>query len=356
MPVHTMEVLRKLNARDARAFTASQRWFSHQQVQDLLYNGRSRITSRIYPHTGVREANLHRSSVSSKYFFLSLVINPASLSRGVMTLGLYHCPIIGVALNTQFQNALAAMTPGMHHPNLRDWSVQEIHYALDVRTPHVSRYIELFNRARLPASFNAPRGQTGSFYVESTTRDVTINFYDKANQFARRWNRAGSAQLAQQAQDILRLEVQCRGDKLQHIRRKYAQYDFGLSPATYLTEDIANRVLQEYYRSSVGYSDFHSLAGANNLVDAGPGRIDRKRKLKHFLTLLDQSATVNVAVQSYLTGVTLSSGVSVQGGQRTLENYLNRYLPELSINPVLIPAAMNLATLTNPMPPDCRIL
>lgn len=357
MPVHTMEVMRNFNSHSIRQFTAQQTWFARQDLQDLLHSSVAFIHSNRYPFNGVRQAVLRRSPTSKSHFFLSLILNLQSLQLNRFSIDLFHCAPLPMAnLQTRFTDALANMTPGMNHPGLMRWSVKQIHYAMDLQTPHVAAYVQLFNRARILSSFTAPLGSAGSFYVVSRSGAVSLNYYDKQDQLRKEWRFSGQSSLMRQAKDRLRIEVQCRGDKLHHIRRSFPAHDHKLSPQTFLNSTIANTVLQDYYRQIIGYEDFHALPQALSLVQAGPGRLDRKTSLSNFLQLLDQRQTVGDAMQDYLEGTTLTSpAITIKGSNRSLKTYLNQYLPDLNINPILIPAGMNLSYLPNPMPVTDRI-
>ena len=360
MPVHTMEVLRTMNSKSIRQFTTHQTWFTAQALKDLLFGCVAEIKSNRYPYNGVREAVLRRSPTSTSHFFLSLILNLQSLQLGRFSIDLFNCARLPMAnLHSRFGRALQSLSPGMNHPGLAHWSVQQVHYALDIQTPNVPEYVLLFNRVRLPDSFTAPLQSSGSFYTVSTSGAVTLNFYDKADQLLNEGRFWGQKRLVKQVQDRLRIEVQCRGDKLHHIRRIAVAMglpDHKLSPGSFLNAALSNMIIQNYYKQTIGYSDFHSLAQAQSLVQAGPGRKDRKIKLSQFLQLLDQRQTVSDAVKDYVVGTTLaSSATTIQGSQRSLKTYLNDYLPKLNINPVLIPASMSHAYLPNPMPVADRI-
>ena len=357
MSVHTMEVLRTLNSNSIRQFTARQTWFDHAELQDLLYGRVAVIQSVRYPFNGVRQAMLRRSPSSTSHFFLSLILNLQSLQLNRFSIDLFNCAPLPMAnLQKRFNKALDDMTPGMNHPGLMHWSVQQIHFALDIQTPHVAEYVQLFNRARILSGFTAPLGSPGSFYTASTSGAVTLNFYDKQDQIKKEWRFPAQSSLLLQAKDRLRLEVQCRGDKLHHIRRSLPANNHRLSPHTFLDQAIGNAVLQDYYRQIIGYADFHALPQALSMVQAGPGRLDRKTKLSSLLQLLDQRQTVGDAVQDYVMGTTLTSPTAkIKGSIRSLKTYMNQYLPDLNINPILIPASMNLPYLPNPMPLVNRI-
>ena len=357
MFIHTIEVGRSLNARSIRYLIRAQTWFNQQRLQVFPNSLSVDIKSRRYPFPGVREAILRRSSSSSSHFFLSLILNLRSLETGQYSIDLFDPTAAALqSVQNNFVAALHAFTPGMTHPGLPRWSTRTVHYAIDVQTQHVAEYVRLMNRARLMASFNRPLARPGSFYVSSSTGDVKINFYDKADQLERERHFTGLGPLLLQARNRLRIEVQCQGDKLQHILRSQRQCSTRLSPQTFLDSIVANTVLQDYYRPTIGYADFHSLQQALSLIQTGPGRADRKAKLSNFTHLLDQCATVNEAMQCFLDGTTLaSSGTTVQGSQRSVDNYIKRYLPVLNINPILIPAGMNLSSLPNPMPTGYQI-
>jgi hypothetical protein len=328
--------------------------FDPQRLLAFPYANTAQIQSRLYPFHGVQQVVLRRSPTSSSHFFLSLILNLRSLELGQFSIDLFDpTPTAMQSLQNNFLSALNSLFPGMTHPGLLRWSTRSVHYAIDVQTPHVPEYVQLMNRARLPANFGFPLARPGSFYVSSSTGDVTINFYDKANQLH---NTARHAPGALQGQNRLRIEVQCQGNKLHHLLRKNRQQSCGLSPQTFLRSTVANAVVQDYYKKTVGYNDFHSLSQALAFIQAGPGRTERKTKLSNFVRLMDQSATVGEAMQSFLNGAIVASTITtVQGSKRCLDNYMKRYLPDLNINPILIPASMNLVSLPNPMPAGYQI-
>ena len=357
MPIHKMQVMLKLNEEMMFYFRKRQTWFMPQILQFLLDGTVPRVPSNDYPYTGIQQAFLSRSPKPKGNFYLSVNMNLQSLALGKLSIDLFSGAHPSIAdLQTRFDQALRRMAPNLRLPGLMHWSVQQVHYAVDIKTPNIAEFGKLFKRALVPAGFYGEDISTDNFFVGSDSLNVGMRIYDPARHHKDEQPFPQKSKLIGKDQGRLRIDVRCSVDKLYNIRRCYSSTTHNLRPLVFLDQNTANAVLQEYYRLVIGYADFHSLPQAVKMIQAGPGRTDRKEKLSNFIRLLKQSASVGKGLQDFLAGTKLKqTGDIVYGSQRTLDNYMLRYLPELNINPLLLPNNWNLVTLENPMPVADRI-
>jgi len=106
---------------------------------------------------------------------------------------------------------------GVGFGELLHWSTRRVDYTVDRYTDYTPLYIDLFQRGRIPRDMEQRRRDPGSYYLELPSEDVTVNFYNKEDQLRNRGFQDGD-RLMREARGLLRLEVQCQGRKLDHIR------------------------------------------------------------------------------------------------------------------------------------------
>lgn len=358
MPIHSMQVVRKLNGEDLYWFKKRQTWFDPQRLQSLL-DGHiaGGIESLDDPTNGIQRVFIEISRKRTETIFFSVIINLQSLALGQRSIDLFTGTRPSIDdLQQRFSQELQHLTPHWCFPELMQWSVRQVHYAMDIKTPYLSEYGKLFKRAPIPAGFSSTYVSSDMFDICSQSQCVTFMIYDKAFALHGVQPYSGRAKQMRKAQDHLRIIVRCAGDLLYRIRRTFSPNTHKLSADVFLDQNTANAVLQDFYRQIIGYADFQSLPQALSMVREGPGRKDRKDQLSDFLRLLKQSSNVGKALKAFLAGEKLKqTGEIAHGSQRAMEYYMNEYLPELNIHPVLLPTNMKRRSLPNPMPVADRL-
>lgn len=379
MNVHTVEIGYLIGPSMIRRMSCSQRWFTFPQrdkqhhvwhsFQEFVNAPEGTdaylnvLMSRRYPINGIKQVTLLRNPSRRGYFFLVVVVNLESLYRQDMTVEsftsfteerLKRC-------SCTFDRVMADYT-GIKLKTLLDWSTRRVDYAVDISFENpelVALYVSLMQRGRIPRDMVLRELYNGSYYLETQHGDVTINFYDKAAQLNKDRFLSDNDRLLREARGLLRVEVQCQGRKLDHIRdlvRKHKLPHHGMKLRTFLNSVIANIIVQDYYDRAIGYQDYYTLQGAEDFLNGQRGRNDMKQRILQFLRLVDQTGSVSEAIDVYRTGCLLDGGKSlVKGSKGTIQNILNQYLPRYGINPVLLPNEHEQVFLPNPMPQPLRI-
>lgn len=161
-----------------------------------------------------------------------------------------------LAINA-FISSVNAKCGDMLLPSIEDWRVKRIDYAVNIVTPHISEYIQLFYAGKVPKSFRFPAHYEGSFYL--TSKNGNINFYDKMHQVRQKYGLSDAAienELHDLPSGMLRLEYQCSNKYIQHLKEHYRLEDTTLP---YLwNADIAEHELKSRVKSIIGETDFYS--------------------------------------------------------------------------------------------------
>lgn len=180
----------------------------------------------IYPHTNLRLAQ------ESDYSAFRLAINEFIVS-----------------VNAQCGETIL--------PLIEDWRTERIDYAVNIVTPHISEYIQLFYAGKVPKSFGFPKHYESSFYL--TSKNGNINFYDKLHQVRQKYGLSDADienELHGLPSGMLRLEFQCSNKYIQHLKEHYRLEDTTLP---YLwNAAIAENELKSRVKSIIGENDFYS--------------------------------------------------------------------------------------------------
>ncbi|MGL5149847.1 MAG: hypothetical protein ACRC7N_04635, partial [Clostridium sp.] len=217
-------------------------------------------------------------------------------------------------------------------PRAELWIVNRIDYAINIKTPYVEEYIELFQRADKPKCFkelyctkSKRRKQLeGSFYLISGS--VNINFYDKESQgMKKNLNIDG-------AKNLLRLEIQCKKPKINALqdRKGFKSNHLG----SYLNRELSNEIIEYYYNKTIGSEDYYKLLEAITIVKESKSTTKTKEKLIKVLRAINKHRSIYKARKKCDYN----------------EVNFNRYLKQLralGINPVTIPTRWKMGILDN---------
>ena len=133
-------------------------------------------------------------------------------------------------------------------PKLNEWLVRRIDYAIDIDTPYVNDYISILKKGYIPKNFSIKKYYDTSFHIES--KSCVYNFYNKTEELAVKYN-------IHINKNILRLEVQCKADKIRKIIKNYKLSNNNI--CSLWNESIAKSVIAEAINRIVGVNDFFSL-------------------------------------------------------------------------------------------------
>lgn len=349
--VHTIEVGHGMGRDKLEQFARCQSVFDDEQLSELLSGQVSQVEAAEYQLPGFNKFRLYRRG-SEQYYFLCIVINPQVLLTSCPTIDLFSCTQDNVeALTVPFRDGVRVLA-GVNFSPLLGWSVVRIDYALNLYTPHVSTYVELAKRAKLPRDFSCSMDKPGSFYIQS--KSVTLNFYDKLDEVQKKPNWGNYYDtLCRNAANVYRIEVQCEESKRFDIMRTYNLPDISL--AGFFDERIANDIIQYYYQATIGYGDYYSLPALHRRIQEIAWRKPKKDRIYNWLRLIAQTGSFTEASDCFLQGVYLNvePQIWVQGSKRTLADYIGSCKDE-RINIVTISEDSEIDWLPNPMPEELR--
>ena len=338
MSVHTIEIQQTLSNRKLRDFNQMQSLFPSSALLEFMMGEINELKSRHYPVRGIRQAVLRRSPTSNSFSFLSLVVNLQSLAEDRVSVGTFDCTSASTtACERAFTNAMSQISSVRFKP-LLEWSTQRIDYAMDIPGVIAPEYVLLAKRSKIPRDFRMEEDQPGSYYLKSD--GANVNFYDKQDQLRKEWSLPERDRLIQDAESIFRLEIQCWGHKLTHIRRivrRLGYEDQGVKLRTFLHPAVSNEIIHHYYADTIGYDNYYTLPAAQQRMEEHGWRALRIRKVMNFLQAICQVGSVQALRNNFKQRVMLDgTNISVGGENKTFRNYEN-YLAEVGINPVTLP-------------------
>ena len=140
-------------------------------------------------------------------------------------------------------------------PNLNGWQIRRIDYAFDIETPYVNHYISIFNKGYIPKSFSLKTYYNTSFHIKSDA--CNYNFYNKTEELAAKHNIHINS-------NVLRLEVQCKTDKIRKLIKHYSLHSSNIS--LLWNKSIAKDVITEAITRVIGANDFYPLNILQNKI------------------------------------------------------------------------------------------
>lgn len=202
------------------------------------------------------------------------------------------------------------------------WTLNRIDYAINIKTPYVKEYIELFQRCEVPYRFKIPydkvakirKHKKGSFYIFNNS--TVINFYDKQEE---RFNNSGD--IIDSAKDILRLEIQCKKAKTDYMKYKN-KFDMKFL-GYYTSEELSLKTISTYFDKIIGKGDYYKLDKARGIVNSSNNTKATKEKLINILELVNKHRSIDKAREN--------SNYSKESFNRYIKK-----IRELNVNPVTI--------------------
>ena len=232
------------------------------------------------------------------------------------------------AVAASFDAIMAKISPDM--PPFFEWNVNRIDYCVNVRTPYVAEYLRLLKKSDMPHYFRARNGnhyqRSGSLYLVCDS--VTVNFYDKQDQLRheQKTNVVITNSMIAQAQDVLRVEVQCHRARTNYIKFKY---DMDAKTIGYFLSDaISMQVLLSTLDRIAPHADYQRRGTALLYINVSRFSERKKRQLRQLIADISrQHASIWKVRQQYENDGILT--------KNTFNQYL-RTLKSMNINAVTI--------------------
>jgi hypothetical protein len=324
----------------------------HSRILKVLrIKDRNRIASTTcYSPLGLREITLMRSTGAFKYIAMYIRINPAVLIGQENSIGTVSASDINAVENAFDQLITKIFPEGIDIPALSDWQVKRVDFACDIKTENVESYLLLFKKGdKAGASFNNSYDSTGSYYKKS--KSVGINFYDKRDQLVKKIEQ-GSTTVTDRdisdAENVLRLEVQCELSKINAIKNKYnlARRDVRYM----LNATIAKEIILYYFDKAIGSGDYYKAYHAyKDIMENNSLSKRSKDNCIDTVKLVAQARSVWKAREQYDAGITIKNSqppLKLKGSKAAFNEHL-KIIRKIGVNPVTIPKEWKINYLPN---------
>lgn len=229
--------------------------------------------------------------------------------------------------------------------SIADYKVNRIDYCVNLFSNNTAQYMELIKRADIPKKFEPvmvydstskrKKLYKNAYYVKN--KSVCLNFYDKQYQLLQ----VRDDIVADDANEIIRFEVQCAKTKLGNLCRKQS-----ISNSLYHLSngELSQSILLKYYVQSIGIGDYYTLAKAKEIICVAPNYTTKKKQ--HMIMTLDL-----VSQKKYVWKARNESNICPKKFDKTL-----KHLAELGINPVTIPSRWKIRFLPNLLPDIIKVM
>lgn len=302
--------------------------------------GKGNYVTEELKEIGLTYIRLTNKEVNSKYKYnfmqISITVNPAKLigSGQLEVMRSYDIEKVSKTFTKEIEKIHSGL------PTFEYWIVNRIDYAINIETSYVNEYIKLFQRGDKPKSFKElycgkakmRKQQEGSLYLFNNS--VTINFYNKESErLNQNFNKDG-------AKDLLRIEVQCKKPKINTLKTKN-NFEYRML-GYYLSEEISNQQLGNYYNKIIGTGDYYTLSEAIRMIEDSNYTPKSKEKLIEVIKSVSKHKSIWEARQR----------------SKYTSSSFNRYLNQirmLNINPVTIPERWRIKYLKNILTKEKRI-
>lgn len=154
--------------------------------------------------------------------------------------------------------------------NIDEWKTRRIDYAFDIYTDKVKYYLDIFNKGEIPRGFYESYFSYDSFHLKS--KSYNYNFYNKTIELEQKHGITVN-------ENILRLEVQCKTNKLRDIRKEYGLTEKSILK-TYWNEQIAYDIIRKAIINTIGPFNFIKKSNLIETVKNAPNP-------NHSLTLIN---------------------------------------------------------------------
>lgn len=314
---------------------------------------RGKHTNTYYSNQGFREITLIHQTYRPGLIYrgIEIILNPKVMLHPNMIIQSTTADEIPLIADV-FDEKLQLIFGGYRRylPSFNQWICKRIDYCADVITEHVSDYIRLFQRAKVPnRHFEAKNKLQGSAYA--ICGSMTLNFYNKQDELMKRRMNKKDTRITDEhihaADDMLRIEIQCERNKTNYMKQREGFSNKWIEH--FLDPELAQATILNYYDKSIGSGDFYSLYEARKIINRAELRQNSKQSLLRTLELISQARRMDTARKQFMEGVILEGNGHWQGSGETFDRNVKK-LRLLGINPVTIPRSWGIHHLPNVRP------
>lgn len=255
-----------------------------------------------------------------------------------------------------FDNISESISPLLG--SFRDYRLKRIDYCVNFSVNELApectseQIIDLIKRSDIPSAFteyteydeisHRKKPKSDSFYL--MCQSVHINCYRKVAELQQRaeiGNRRMTSCVSQatinEAQDIIRFEVQCKYLKVYSLSKeaKKAGYTAATEFEYLLGDRMCRNIIEYYFKKTIGYGDWYSLKDAIAKIQSHNFNRQKGNRLIEALNCVNQCRSLAKAKALY-------QGNDLLAFNRTLND-----LSDLNINPVTIPRDWGIKQIPN---------
>lgn len=325
----------------------------YKQIKDDLYNTKG---TRLYLRVDIKKKTVTHSELVTHYYssqgigtlVLTETIKPGVNYHSIEIEKFNPSKLLGkdnrndlmqqadiLQVHNKFTELVQSINSKL--PEFISWKPKRIDYSVNIITPDVALYIELFQRCNQPNKYyKAPKSKIdykrrqldNSLYL--ITKGFSLNFYNKEEEVIA----SGYDQKQiDDAKDILRIEVQCEKSKIYNLKKNNDDI-ISTELFNFIGLDLAREVLTDYYDKTIGSGDYYSLNEAKKIINAQLDITDSMKK-----KLIDHLKYINNYKSIYEAKKALKNNP-------LFNDYLKR-IRALNINPVIIPRSKKIPFLAN---------
>ena len=319
---------------------------------------RTSWNTNAYAASGLTKTTLYRiTSQRFTGYFLRASMNPHHVLRQSADPMALFDPSDFAELIPAFDDLLRSII-SVSLPSLPYWRACRIDYAVDAvvnnspTRPSADRYIDLARRGFLPVGAN---NQTGAGWIslKSGNKSGSVQLYHRGPALRARF--AGLAEdVYQQADRLLRLEVQCKKGRLTSLARKHRFPDRTLQhfmTAPHIGHDELARQCRRIF-GSFGFVSYRKAAAQINRNAALQRRT--KADILNMIKAVEVAGGIVAAQEKWLQGTPISLHFakerrSVQFSNAQVFRLLRR-LVQFGQHFVVVPAAWRMGVVEHPFP------
>ena len=311
-----------------------------------------------YSSSGLTRISLYH--ISTQRFtghFIRIAMNPLHvMSQSADPMALFN-PADFAELIPEFDELLRTIT-NVELPSLPYWLACRIDYASDAcvgnspARPSADRYIDLARRGYLPVGANN-QSQAGWISFKAGNKSGSVQLYHRGPALRSRFTGLDE-EIYQQADTLLRLEVQCKKGRLSSLARKHGFPDRSLQHFM-TTPCIGHDELARQSRrifGTFGYVSYRKAASQINRND----QLQRRTKadILNLLKAVEVEGGIVAAQAKWLQGAPISLHFAKQRRSVQFSNTqvlrLLRRLAQVRQHLVVIPAAWRMGAIEHPFP------
>lgn len=215
-------------------------------------------------------------------------------------------------------------------PTVEHWGISQIHFTVDVHTPYVADYIKILAKGNHK---HEPTHTENGLYIPYSERGITVNFYSKAEQQRERYG----DEAAEQASGILRLEIECKYDKLTTlfsrcpVARDLRSFLL-VNDGSHIIEMVQDTVKKELLQIVVNNCDYISKRTAIKRVKDSKKQAHIKKQLVDLLRQFNEEGS---SIRLVRTSLWEGSEADKRKFRRRLDDFYS-----LGINPICVPSGL----------------